>query len=74
MSVWTALVIVQALSSPTNGIGGPTDRAIGIETATYVDTPVVTTLSFPDRAMCQEAIDVLKKQSGVYSVSCVQTQ
>jgi hypothetical protein len=49
-------------------------RMTGVETDTYVNVPTVSTLSFTTAEMCQAAIATLQKQSGVYSVSCVQTQ
>lgn len=49
-------------------------RIVGVQAETYVAGATPTTIPFATEALCATAADVLRKQAGILSVSCVQTE
>ena len=63
--------------TPADGVSDKAYRIgsmTGVEADVFVMTPAVTTLTFDTQAMCNTAADVLRKQSDVVSVGCVETK
>jgi hypothetical protein len=74
MEIWTALIILSMTAGPDAFIstGGFGDQASPI--MTVVANPTFTEINFPSADLCHKGAESLKKQKGVASVTCMQTQ
>lgn len=75
--IWTAIIIASVSIMPMyNAVPGDAnrDKVIGVESITTVSSPVMQTIAFPSKELCESAKEALKTDHNIATVVCVQTQ